>query len=424
VTRTLALCVLCWACRAGAPEHIALLYRADDSTARLEEPLLGPYRARHPGLLVTERNVSGTRSDYQRRLAAALASEPPPEAFLLEDADVPGFSGPGGVAALDLAPYLPRVGVDLARYDATVLAIFRRGDAIYALPRGYTPLVVVYNRDLLARSGIAPPVDDWTWDDFLRIATRLTQDRAGDGQIDVWGVAFDRRPAFWLPWIWSGGGDVLCADGRRASGCLDAPATIAALRWYAGWITREHVAPRAYEPREEDGENARLFAAGRVAMMTVSHAAVRDLRAAARHGLHLGFVPIPHRTGIAPVTVIYASAYAVPRRILGRKAAVELVADLTDSLAGTTRGAAGLELPAVTLAAQTLAVTDTLGWEAAFLRAAARGRPAWRARVAQWPEVDSALSELMVRIALGGADAGRAARATARELDRLLGATR
>ena len=104
--------------------------------------------------------------------------------------------------------------------------------------------------------------------------------------------------------------------------------------------------------------------------------------------------------------------------------AVELVADLTDSLAGTTRGTAGLELPAVTLAAQTLAATDTLGWEAAFLRAAARGRPAWRARVAQWPEVDSVLSELMVRIALGGADAGRAARATARELDRLLGATR
>src|SRR5690242_2467654 len=418
----LFICLACWACGAGAPEHVALLYRADDSTAQLEDRLLGPYRARHPGLPVVLENVSGSRSDYRRHLAAALVREPPPDAFHVEDADVPAFAGTRGV--LDLAPYLPRVGVDLARYDPTVLGIFRRGDAVYALPRGYTPLVVVYNRDLLDRSGIAYPGDDWTWDDFLRIAKRVTQDRGGDRRFDVWGAAFDARTAFWLPWIWSGGGDVLCADGRRASGCLDAPATITALRWYAGWLTREHVAPRAYEPREEDGENARLFAAGRVAMMTVSHAVVRDLRAAARQGLHLGFVPIPHRAGIAPVTVIYASAYAVPRRILGRKAAVELVADLTDSLAGTTRGTAGLELPAVTLAAQTLAATDTLGWEAALLRAAARGRPAWRARVAQWSEVDSALSELMVRIALGGADAGRAARATARELDRLLGATR
>jgi hypothetical protein len=159
-------------------------------------------------------------------------------------------------------------------------------------------------------------------------------------------------------------------------------------------------------------------------MMTVSHAAVRDLHAAARRGLHLGFVAIPHRAGSAPVTVLYASGYAVPGRILGRKAAVELVADLTDSLAGAARGEAGIELPAVTSAAQALALADTLGWETAFLRAAARGRPAWRMRVAQWRDVEAALSALMDRIALDGADPGRAARATARELDRVLGATR
>ena len=420
--RALALCLVCWACGAGAPEHIALLYRADDSTARLENRLLDPYRARHPGLPVLQQNVSGSPFDYRRHLAAALAREPPPDAFLIEDADVPVFAGARG--ALDLAPYLPRVGVDLARYDPTVLGIFRRGDAVYALPRGYTPLVVVYNRDLFDRSGTSYPVDDWTWDDFLRIAKRLTRDSDGDRRVDLWGAAFDARPAFWLPWIWSGGGDVLCSDGRRASGCLDAPSTVAALRWYAGWVAREGIAPRAHDPSDEDGDNARLFTAGRVAMMTVSHAAVRDLRTAARRGLRVGFVAIPHRAGSAPVTVLYASGYAVPGRILGRKAAVELVSDLTDSLAGAARGTAGIELPAVTSAAQALAAADTLGWEAAFLRAAARGRPAWRMRVAQWRDVEAGLSALMDRIALDGVDPGRAASATARELDRLLGATR
>ena len=423
--RVLALCLTCCACGAGAPRHVALLYRADDTTAQLEERLLGPYRARHPGLRVEQRNVTGSRTDYRLILAAALALEPPPEAFLVEDGDVPLVAGPGGEGALDLAPYLPRVGVDLTHYDATVLGIFRRGEAVYALPRGYTPLLVVYNRDLFDRFGIGYPADDWTWDDFLRIARQLTRYDDRYHRIDAWGAAFDPRAAFWLPWIWSGGGDVLCSDGRRASGCLDAPATIAALRWYAGWVTREGVAPRAYDPRDEDGDNARSFVAGRVAMMTVSHAAVRDLRAAATaRRLRLGFVPIPHRVGVAPVTVLYATAYAVPGRILGRKGAVELVADLTDSLPEAARGDAGIELPAVTSAARALAAADTLGWEAAFLRAAAHGRPAWRVRVAQWREVEAALSALMVRITLGGAEPGRAARATARELDRLLGATR
>ena len=48
----LFMCLACWACGAGTPEHVALLYRADDSAAQLEDRLLGPYRARHPGLPV------------------------------------------------------------------------------------------------------------------------------------------------------------------------------------------------------------------------------------------------------------------------------------------------------------------------------------------------------------------------------------
>src|SRR5207245_11416173 len=170
-----------------------------------------------------------------------------------------------------------------------------------------------YNRDLLARSGIAPPVDDWTWDDFLRIATRLTRDSDGDGQIDVWGVAFDRRPALWLPWIWSGGGDVLCADGRRASGCLDAPATIAAIRWYGGWVTRWGVAPRPHDADDSGVEIARLFAAGRVAFMTVGRDAVRDLWALVAAGrLRVGFAPHPHRPGRPPRTRLHVPGYSAP----------------------------------------------------------------------------------------------------------------
>src|SRR5438128_1671849 len=185
------------------------------------------------------------------------------------------------------------------------------------------------------------------------------------------------------------------------------------------------VAPRPHDPGNSGVEIARLFDAGRVAFMTVGHDAVRDLRAAVGAGrLRVGFAPIPHRAGVPPATVLYASGYAVPARTLRRKAAVELAAGLTDSLPAAARGDAGIELPAVSAAAQGVATADSLGWEAAFLRAAAHGRPGWGARVAQWREVEAELSDLMVRVTVGGADPARAARATARELDRLLGTTR
>src|SRR5256886_13785535 len=66
-------------------------------------------------------------------------------------------------------------------------------------------------------------------------------------------------------------------------------------------------------------------------LMTVGHDVVRDLRASVAAGrLRVGFAPIPHRAGVPPATVLYASAYAVPARALRRKAAVELAADLTE----------------------------------------------------------------------------------------------
>jgi multiple sugar transport system substrate-binding protein len=423
--RALALVMAWWtlgcAAVASDADRVVLLHRADDTAARLEDVLLGPYRARHPGMRVVPRYVAAPQPEYGRRLRVALVSERPPDAFLLDDVDFPELVERGRL--LDLGPYLARVGVDLARYEPAVLAIYRRGGAVYALPRGYTPLLIVYNRDLLDGAGIAAPTDDWTWDEFLAIAKRLTRDRDGDGRPDAWGAAWDRRPSVWLPWVWAGGGDVLCSDGRRASGCLDAPATLAAIRWYVGWVTHDHVSPPPSAGPDWDHELARLFTAGRLGMMTVDHTALRELRAATA-GMRMGFVSIPHRVGVAPVTALSASGYAVPALTLGRKNAIELVAALTDSITGAARGDAALELPAVTAAAEALAAADTLGWEAAFLRAARHGRPGWGARLAQWGEVEAVLGDLMDRLTVDGADPGPAVGAAARDLDRLLGATR
>src|SRR5256886_8896687 len=122
-----------------------------------------------------------------------------------------------------------------------------------------------------------------------------------------------------------------------------------------------------------------------LAMLTTGHSWVPRLRPYAASGrLRVGFVGIPHRAGVRPVTVIYASGYAVPAIAARRKLSIELAADLTDSLADGARGEAGLELPALTTAAQALVPPDTLGWEAAFVRAAAVGRMPGGPRIERW----------------------------------------
>lgn len=415
-----ALVAACGGATDGDRTVLELANWADYREADLENRVLRSFERAHPGVTVQQQSAGTGQAEYRERILTSMVAGRPPDVFLLDNIDVPAFADRGVV--LDLAPYLARLQIDPARYDSTVLDIFRRGPALYALPKGYTPMVIVYNKDLFDRAGVPYPRDDWTWDDFLIVAKLLTRDTDGDGQTDQWGTAFDRRPFIWLPWIWSGGGDILCPDGRSASGCLDAPASIDALRWYTDWVTKDSIVPRVFSLRRTLGDNLRLFYSGKVAMLTTGHFWIPNLRPHVATGrLRLGFVEIPHRAGYAPQTILFASGLAVPANAPHRRLSVELAVFLADSLAQSIRAAGGLELPSLSSAAEGLAAADTSGWEAVFLRASLHGRVPWGARIARWREVEAILPDLMDRITLGHVDPAVAARAMARRLDRLLG---
>jgi multiple sugar transport system substrate-binding protein len=431
--RPVAIALLVSGCEFGGPggsrfsigsrtdaAALRLATRAPYGEAGLEDRLLEPYRGAHPGLPVTAQ-FAATDDAHRERLLTSLARGRGPDAFLLAARDVPALVGRGLI--LDLAPYLARVGVDVRGLDPAILGLFRRGGAVYALPRGYSPVVIAYNKDLFDRAGLDYPTDDWTWDDFLRVARLLTRPGGRPGAVEQWGAYADRRVRGWLPWLWSGGGDVLCAGGRRASGCLDSPTTIAALRWYTDWVTRDGIAPQPGGNRNAEGDNVGLLRSGRVAMLTVEHSAVLWLRSGAAGRLRVGFAELPHRRDFPRVTLLEAWGYAVAEQAARRQLAVELVASLTDSEAEAARGEAGLELPAATGAEEALTAHDPTGWEATFVRAAGDGRAGWAAQLEQWPAVEAVLPDLIDAI-LAGADPAQAARTMARRLDGLLGSAR
>jgi hypothetical protein len=155
-------------------------------------------------------------------------------------------------------------------------------------------------------------------------------------------------------------------------------------------------------------------------MLTTGHFSVPILRPyVARARLRVGFVEIPHLAGSAPRTALYASGFAVPAGAGHRKLSVELAAYLADSLAQAIHAGAGLDLPSLTAAAQTLAIIDTTGWESVFLRASHHARPPWGARNGRW-EIEAALPEMMDRIVRDHVDPALAAREMARRIDGLL----
>ncbi|MFZ6027073.1 MAG: extracellular solute-binding protein [Chloroflexota bacterium] len=67
----------------------------------------------------------------------------------------------------------------LQDFDANLLENFRQDGALIGLPAFSQPQVMGYNADLLAKRGLEPPKSDWTFDDFVALATQATsQDEA------------------------------------------------------------------------------------------------------------------------------------------------------------------------------------------------------------------------------------------------------
>ncbi len=394
---------------------------ADDLEQRIEQHNLATFEAAHPGIRVVNDAIS-TQAEYREQVLTSIAAGTPPDVFLLDNIDVPAFADRG--LLLDLAPFAARVGLDTAGWEPAVRSIFTRNGHLVAFPKGYSPMVVVYNRRLFREAGIAPPTGDWTWDDFLAAARALTRDTDGDGRVDQWGTVFDRRAFLWIPWLWSGGGDVLCPDGRSASGCLDSPATERALQWYLDWVLADSIVPRVRTLRRSLGDSFRLFNSGRVAMLTTGHFWVPRFRPYVADGrLDIGFAPIPHAPGIAPTTVVYASGWAVPANEPRRRLAIRLAGALADTAAQEVRVEQGLELSAVRAVAERAAAADTAGWERVFLGAMAGARVPWGARVKGWREVESRLPQALDEVLLTGRPLHAALAAAAADIDRVLAET-
>ncbi|MBV6523006.1 MAG: putative ABC transporter substrate-binding protein YesO [Gemmatimonadaceae bacterium] len=383
----------------------------------LDLPAVRAFERAHPGVRVVNEPVPN-QAEYREKVITNIVSGAPPDVLLLDGIDVPAFVE--GEVLLDLAPFVGRVGIDLSWFYPNVLAMFSRGARTYALPKGFSPVVMYYNRAMFDRAGVPHPVDGWTQEEFLSAARALTRDADGDGRPDEWGAVVARPFYAWQSWIWSAGGDVLTPDGTRASGALDTPATDSALTALTN-LVRYNVAPRPNAFRAVSGNETRLFYSGKLAMLPSGHWLIPNIKRQLAQGkLRLGVTSTPRVPPAEPATPLFASAWAVPRNTAHRKLAVELAAALAGPEAQRTRLEAGLELSAIPAVQEEFARRDTLGLEPSFLRQVPTGRPPWGAAIARYREVEALLPEIIDRVVISGESVSVVTADVARRIDAIL----
>jgi len=192
---------------------------------------------------------------------------------------------------LDLRPYV-EADLDQATIDdwdsAQYRSFFTRDGQQFGLPKYHGALALYYNKDLFDEYGVDYPDESWDHDDYLAAMERLTHDRDGDGQTDLWGsmldISWDRIQVHVNGW----GGHFVDPDDPTQCRMAE-PEAMAAMEWIRARMWDDKVMATRLDVQNMETRDA--FIAGRVAMVEDGSWALKDILAGA--DFRIGVAPFP-----------------------------------------------------------------------------------------------------------------------------------
>ena len=145
---------------------------------------------------------------------------------------------------------------------------------VWALPYGGAlGKVLMYRKDLFDRHHIPYPDNDWTWDDMMAAAKKITEPAE-----DIYGLLLGRgkhESWYWCTFLWSAGGEVMeydeatdewrCTfDSREAAVALDFYTRLSAEKW----VDKSGKVRRGYSTKDASEQSSRAkWDRGQVGML-------------------------------------------------------------------------------------------------------------------------------------------------------------
>jgi ABC-type glycerol-3-phosphate transport system substrate-binding protein len=127
-------------------------------------------------------------------------------------------------ALLNLNPFLEAEGQAFVQdFPPDLLDQFRVEGNLLGLPASSQPQIMAYNADLLAKHDLKPPTNEWTFDDFIQMATAIS---SKNGEDNIYGFMTGE----WDTSLLAGHG-VRLYDLTPGTTGIDTPEMLSALTW-------------------------------------------------------------------------------------------------------------------------------------------------------------------------------------------------
>lgn len=245
---------------AAAKTEIRVAHAWDASFWPVQEEFDQKFNEKYPELNVVGENTpwGEFRNKYMTQAAAGAL----PDIIYCQFAWAQQFIQQGSL--INIQPYIDaQADFNIDDFTKPSLVSYKKDGNLHLVPYDEGPLLLYWNVDMFDEAGVPHPTPEWTMDDLLEAALKLTR---GDGTEKVFG--FDGLPApdgamnanYLYPW-----GAKFWNEPEENECHLDTPEAIEALQWWVDFRHKHHVTPTSAEWGSlEGGWNG--FVAGKVAM--------------------------------------------------------------------------------------------------------------------------------------------------------------
>ena len=282
--------------------------------------------------------VQSSPQEYWTKVQTALASGTASDLMWVDQDHISGLADKGSL--LDITDMVKgdkaHPAANLDDYFQGPLDAASYKSKMYGLPWLDQPLVLYVNTDMFKAAGVSNPTADWTWDDFLKAAQKLTVDASGKTAdqpgfdpktTKQWG--FSDNGTDWPPtqmYIWQAGGVTISPDLKTSP--IDSPEAVKAEQWYADLSLKYHISPTPTQVKDQGFDS--MFTAGKVAMFVGGAAdslETRDNMKGAAQAFLVPKGPAGNRQTIASVDFTSINA-----KTQHKDAAYAALADITDGI--------------------------------------------------------------------------------------------
>jgi len=292
----------------------------------LNQKLCQEFTAQNPSIDVEIINEPGDRA--MDKLQTMIAAGNPPDVMSIHGAFFMPLASKGALLDLD-SMIKDDAKFDLQDFYPSLVSTCRYQGKLFSLPRYTSVYVLFYNKDLFDAAGLKYPDNNWTWDDYLTAAKKLTVN-SGDPEKRRMGCVIDFWGARIYPWVWAAGGEILDKSGKRC--LLDMPESQQALQFLVDLRHKWNVCPPTTQA--EKRQNIAMFTNGKVAMFQTGAWDIQAMQEAKT--LRWDIAPMPKKKQHA--TLLGTENYAIAAATKHPKEAWELFKFLLGSQAQEVMG--------------------------------------------------------------------------------------